>query len=328
VKYFVTGGSGFIGAHLVRRIQAEGHEVRGLARSGESARKFESMGAVVVRGDVMDREALQAGMQGCDVVFHLANLYAMWEAAPTRFERVNVDGTRVVFSAALAAGVGRVVYVSTAAVYGRPAQAPFVEDSPPGPVLFSRYARSKAQGEREAWQFAARTGLPLTVLYPGIVLGAGDDKASGQYIRDILFRRVPSTIYHQSQATYVAVCDVVEALLRAAALPQALGQKYLVGGTVMSGQAFVELVREVSGAPLPALHFPDWMVTAASYLFTGLANLLRRPPLWGLSVDAAHTLRNGFVFDGSKAERELGIVYTPVRKAVEDAVASYGNDST
>ncbi len=323
VKVFVTGSTGFIGKHLVRRLAADGHAVRCLARRTSRVQDLQDLGVEIYYGDVSDPEVLLEGMAGCDCLFHLANLYSMWETDPDVFMRVNLEGTRTVLECAYKAGMGRVVYVSTVAVYGKPAQVPFDEDCEPGPVLFSDYARSKAAADRAAWDFHARMGLPLVVLYPGIVLGAGDDKASGQYIQGLIRRRLPSTIFHQSKATYVYVGDVVEAMLRAAYLPQAVGQKYLLGRTVLSGREFAELIRSISGVALPLFRFPDWMVTAASYLFTAVSALVRRPPLWGLSIDAAATLRSGFVIDGSKAARSLGIEYSPIDAALREAIESY-----
>jgi dihydroflavonol-4-reductase len=161
------------------------------------------------------------------------------------------------------------------------------------------------------------------VLYPGIVLGADDNKASGRYIQDIIRRRVPSTIFHRSVATYVHVNDLVTAILRAAEMPEAIGQKYLVGKYTLNGRDYAQLISEVSGVPLPVFRFPDPIVLAASYLLTGLSYVTRRPPWWGLSIDAGWTLKNGFHFDGCKAERELGIRYTPIRAALAEAIESY-----
>ena len=322
MKVFITGATGFIGTHLVRRLVDEGHQVTCLVRERSRAQTLVDMGARLVCGTVNDQNALREGMAGCDWLFHLANLYSMWEPDGSRFEKVNIDGTRAVFSCALEAGIGRVVYVSTVAIFGKPEKTPFDETCSPGLRLFSKYARTKAVAEQIAWEFY-RQGLPLVVLYPGIVLGSGDDKASGHYIQDILRRHVPSTIFHHSCSTYVYVGDVVEAMLRAAQYPAAVGQKYLIGKGCMTGRAFADLVSSVSGVPLPLFRLPDWMVLAAAYLLTGAACLIRRPPLWGLSVDAAWTLKHGFQCDGSKAERELGIQYTPIRKAMEEAVESY-----
>lgn len=324
MRIFLTGGTGFIGQHVARRLLAAGHELRCLARPSSTRRELlRAWGAEIVDGDVTDRAAVAAGLEGCEAVVHLAGLYAMWQPDRPVFERVNLGGTRVVLETALARGVRRVISMSTVAVYGRPPERPFCEDSRPGPRWFSDYARSKAAADRLAWELAGR-GLDLTAFYPGIVLGPGDDKASGQYIRDLIGRRCPSTIYHHSSNMYVYVGDVALAILRALERPETAGKKYLLGGAALDGSAYARLVSQVSGVALPWFRFPDWLVTAAAYLLTWRANLwTHRPPPWGLAVDAAWTLHNGFVFDGSKAARELGIRYTPIRRALEEAVASY-----
>ncbi len=322
MNIFVTGATGFIGKHLVKRLSADGHRVRCLVRTPERAQALRDPDLDLIYGDVNDPQALQRGMQNCDWLFHLANLYSMWEPDDSRYDIVNAAGTRRVFECAAAAGVKKVVYISTAAVYGKPDEVPFEENARPGPRLFSKYARSKAAADQLAWDFYRR-GLPLVVLYPGIVLGAGDDKASGQYIQDIIRRRVPSTIFHNSYASYVYVGDVVEAMVRAAEKPETLGQRYLIGGTVLDGRAYTRLISEVAGVKLPVLRLPDWTVLLAAYLLTGISSLTRRPPLWGLSIDAGWTLKNGFQFDGSRAEKELGLHYTPIRQALSEAVQSY-----
>jgi dihydroflavonol-4-reductase len=323
MKIFITGATGFIGKTLVKKLAGSAHEVSCLVRPTSRVEPLRQAGFRLVTGNVNDPEALRQGMEGCDWVLHLANLYTMWHPEPAQFRRVNVEGTYNVMRAAVQAGVGKVVYVSTAAVYGRPADLPFSEDSLPGPRLFSEYGRTKALGNQVAWQAHQEHGLPLVVLYPGIVLGAGDDKPSGKYISDIIQRRVPATIFHHSTATYVYVGDVADAILRAAERPDTTGKKYLLGNAWLNGKEYVELIRDVSGVPLPWVTFPDWMVMAASYLLTGLSTFTRRPPRWGLSIDASWTLKMGFQYDGSKAERELGITYTPIRQALEEAIASY-----
>jgi dihydroflavonol-4-reductase len=323
MKIFITGATGFIGHHLACRLLQDGHELRCLVRDPKHAEELYNLGVTLVKGTVTDQAALREGMQGCDWLFHLANLYSMWEPDKGRFEQVNIRGTRCVLEIALEAGVKKVVYVSTVAVFGKPLVVPFTEECSPSKQLFSEYARTKAAGDQLAWELYHTRQLPLVVFYPGIVLGSGDHKASGQYIRDILYRRVPSTIFHQSRSVYVYVDDVVEALVRAAENPDTVGEKYLLGGHSLTGAEFARLISQVAGVPLPLLHFPDFLVIAAAYLLTTLSGLTRRPPWWGLSVDAAWTLKHGFSFDGSKAMRQLGIQYTPLDRAVEAAVHSY-----
>jgi dihydroflavonol-4-reductase len=323
MRIFITGATGFIGSHLVRGLAESGYSLRCLARPTSRRETLLGVGAEILTGDVTDPGVVRRGLEGCDAVVHLAGTYAMWQRDPVQFERVNVLGTRNVMEAALAAGTPRAINLSTVAVYGRPRELPFHEDSLPGPRWLSQYGRSKAAGDRLAWD-CARRGLCLTALYPGIVLGAKDDKASGQYIQDLIRQRCPSTIYHSALAMYVYVGDVVSAIRRALILPRAAGQKYLLGGRVLSGRDYAQLISDVSGVPLPLLRLPDWMVSAASYLLTWRSNwLTHRPPPWGLAIDAAHTLHTGFYFDGSKAERELGVRYTPIEQALKEAIASY-----
>ncbi len=323
MNVFVTGATGFIGKHLVRRLTAEGHHVRCLVRKSSHVQPLQKLGVKLIYGDVNDLPALLDGMSGCDWLFHLANVYSMWEPDPSVFSRVNIDGTYAVMQAALECEVKKVVYVSTVAIYGQPAEAPFDESALPGPRLFSEYGRTKAEAEHIAWDLYNRRSLPLVVLYPGIVLGSGDEKASGHYIQDVIYRRVPSTIFHESVATYAHVNDLIDAMLHAAEIPETVGQKYLIGKYRLNGRDYARLIGEVSGVPLPIIHLPDWFVIAVAWLLTFIAGYTKIPPLWGLSSDAASTLKHGFLFDGSKAERELGITYTPVRLALEEAVESY-----
>ncbi len=323
MRVYITGATGFIGRHVVQRLRRAGLEVRCLVRNIDKAKFLIDLGAEVVQGDVTNRATVAVSMQGCDAVVHLANVYSMWLLKGDEFERVNITGTRSVVECACDMRVEKFVYVSTVAVYGVPEERPFTETSAPGKRMLSRYARSKAEGNRIAWRVASERNLPLVVLYPGIVLGAGDDKASGQYIQDIIFRRVPSTIFHSSKAVYVYVEDLAECIYQALVRSEAAGQRYLIGRECLDGKSYAQLIGSVAGVKLPWFHFPDPIVILASYLFSAIARVLQRSPWWGLSVDAAWTLSKGFVFDGSKAERELGITYTPIKVALEEAVRFY-----
>lgn len=179
------------------------------------------------------------------------------------------------------AGVSKMIYVSTAGVYGKPADFPFNEESQPRPKFFSEYGRTKALANQLAWQYYHQYRLALVVLYPVIVLGAGDYEPSGKYISDIIHRQVPATIFHQATATYVYVGDVADAILHAAEWPDTTGEKYLLGHACLDGKEYMELIHEVSGVSLPWFTFPDFMVMTASYFLTGLLVITRRPPLWG-----------------------------------------------
>lgn len=334
MRIFITGGSGFLGQHTLKRLAATPHTLRCLVRPG-SERRLHQNGILtdsptdplpgnleIIPGGLDDAAALRAGMSGCDALIHLANVYTMWERSPGEMARVNIEGTRRVLQTALELGIQRTLYVSTIAVYGKPPQPVITEDTPHSPRHFSAYGRSKAEAERIAWQFHAQ-GLPLTVFYPGIVLGPGDDKPSGVYLRDFIAGRIPTPIFRRSVETYVAVWDVADAILRALELPQTNGQKYLLGKEQLNGMDYARLICQAGAVRMPWMRLPDFIVLAAAYLLTARSAFTHQPPPWGLSIDAAWTLFHGFRYDGSKAERELGLRYTPILEALRQAIAWY-----
>lgn len=172
---FVTGGSGFVGGHLVRRLLSDGWRVKALGRSAEARASLRALGAEPVAGDLSDRAALTRGMDGVEVVFHVAAHFDLWGPIAL-FRRINVEGTRNVVEAAERAGVRRVVHVGAAAVVmGRPEPMRGVtEGLPLHKMPFAPYATSKA--EAEDLLLAAngrRAGLSLVAVRPPFVWGPG-----------------------------------------------------------------------------------------------------------------------------------------------------------
>ncbi len=321
MRVFVTGGTGFVGKPTVRRLVEDDHEVRCLVRRTSDTGEPESLGCELSYGDVTDKASVVEGMRGCDWLVHLANVYSFWEADKTVYQRVNVEGTRNVMEAALEEGVSKVVHVSSFLVWGKPKQRPFDEETPLGPVRFTEYAQSKYEGDEIVWELFRERGLPVVVLYPGGVLGAGNPKSNGRYIRDLVEGRMPGMVFENSALTWVYVKDVAEAIVRALEKEGNVGEEYLVGRYALAMGELTRIVCEISGAPLPKMSVPDRVVMAGAMLLTKVADLSGRPPLLGMSADTMRNIKEGTVFDGSKAERELGITYTPIRQAIEEEVA-------
>jgi dihydroflavonol-4-reductase len=322
LKLLITGATGFIGRHLVRRLGGTGHDVRCLVRRASDVPDMRTLGASPSIGDVTNRSSLNEGLTGRDCVVNLANVYSMWEPDKSIYETVNVTGTRNVLECALACGISKIVHVSTAGVYGKPAEVPFNEESQAGPQRFSEYTRTKYEGERAAREFCRSHNLPLVVISPGAVIGPGDTKPTGKYIEDLIAGRMPVTVYRDVVMTYVHVRDVAEAILLATESAGAAGETYLIGKHQLSFGGYNELVGEVSGAPLPKINLPDAVVRVSAAILTALSDITKRPPPWGICVDQANMARVGFRFDGSKAERDLGLRYTPIRDTIEETVAS------
>lgn len=323
MKIFITGATGFIGTHLVNRLARTKHKICCLVWGTNQVDTLKELGAELIEGDVTNRASIIKGMSGCDWVVHLANIYSFWEPDKRLYSKVNVEGTQNLMECALETRVTKVIHISTSLIYGKPTDQPFTEESTVGPIRFSMYAQSKYEGDLIIWEMLEKKGLPVVVIYPAGVLGPGNPKASGLYIRDLIHRRLPTTVFHDSTLTWVHVRDVAEGILRALEKDNNIGEKYLLGAETLSMQQFNELIRDISGIPLPRLRMPDTLVMLNAALLTWIANLTKKPPMWGMAADAMRMIKEGIHFDGSKAERELGFTYTPIREAIEEEVSSY-----
>nr|VFK64247.1 MAG: dihydroflavonol-4-reductase [Candidatus Kentron sp. TUN] len=319
MNIFITGATGFVGKELIRELSQTEYGMHCLVRKTSDVTHLHKAGAKLIIGDVVDKNAIQQGMQGCESVIHLANVYSFWEPNKEIFERVNIEGTRNVMECAIETGVSKVIHVSTCSTYGCPKDSPFTEESEPGPPL-SEYARTKHIGDEIVWKLQKERGLPVVMILPAPILGEGDPKASGQYVSDLVNRRLPATMLHKASLTFVHVRDVAQGILKALKKEGNIGEKYLLGKYRLSIQEMNEIVREISGVPLPFMSLPDFLVMPSAEFLTIIANIFKIPPLWGMSVDQIRTSKKGINFDGVKAEQELGLTYTPLYDALLEMV--------
>ncbi|MBN1837102.1 MAG: NAD-dependent epimerase/dehydratase family protein [Spirochaetales bacterium] len=330
----VAGASGFVGGAVVDRLCASPHHpyrVSCLVRREQAGACLrERHPEVQARiGELGDPDSLYRALEGCDWLLNCAGLNAFWQrisyplspgtrvrkASP--YYRVNVEGTGNLMRAAARAGVSRVVHVSTVMAYGFPDEMPFGEASCPGPHM-SGYARSKFDGDALARELCQGAGLPLTVVYLAAVIGRGDPKAVMQ-IRSFVRGGIPVLIRSNSLFTYIHVRDAAEAIVRAAEKEDG-AEAYLVGGERLSTAEYFGLLSELSGVPVPRWALGRRATMLLSGLLTAWAGLTGRPPL--LPLDLMRTqFRGSLLFDDSKARRELGMRYTPVREALREAVA-------
>jgi dihydroflavonol-4-reductase len=294
-------------------------------KANPSIERLRSLGVNVIEGDVRDKSSVLKGMKGCDWAINLANIYTFWEPDRSIYKTINVDGTRNVMECALEAKLSKVVHISSVVTYGKPAEVPFKEDSTPGPEQFSVYAQTKFEGEQIAWDLYKNKGLPLVVVYPCAVLGAGDPKASGAYVSGLVKKTLPATVFKNSILTWVHVKDVAEGIIKAAEKPDNIGERYFIGKHQISLKDFNKMISEVSGVSLPFISMPDFLAMSSAYMLTALSNLIKKPPVWGMSVNQMKTMKEGFRANGSKAEKELGITYTPIKAALEEQISALRN---
>jgi len=322
MKIFLTGGTGFIGIHTVELLSKTNHKVKLLTRKTSNTFSINYSNTTLVEGDLNDKRSILKGMEDCDSVINIAGHYTFWEPDNRIYSDVNIIGTKNVLECALETGVNKIVHISTAGVFGKPDDQPFNEESVPGEVRFSAYFRTKSEGDRIAWELYEKKGLPLVVIYPVCVLGAGDTKASGRYINNLINRKLPAAVFKDEIFSFVYVKDVAQAIINALEKENNIGEKYLIGNHTYKWKEINEMIGELAGVPLPRFSLPDYLTMINAYVLTGLANLIKRPPLWGMAVDQMKVMKAGFNVDGSKAERDLGIKYTPIRVALQEAIDS------
>ena len=327
MKALVTGAAGFVGGHVSRVLVDAGHEVRALTRSASNTATLESLGVEMVPGDITDPPSIERAVQGCDAVFHVAALNALWHRDPNAFRRTNVEGTRNVLTAALASGVERVVHTSTWAVIGCPAPGTLADETTVALPrdLSGLYQQTKHLAELEVQAFVGR-GLDAVVVNPTVIVGPGDAKPTptGRMVRDSAAGRMP--FFVTAYLNLVDVVDVAVGHLLAWEKGKS-GERYILGNRNMTMGGMLEVLATITGRRAPRWKLPLWLVAAAAYadeLVEG--RLLRREPQ--VPLEAVHHTRRYRAVDCSKAIRELGFPQTPVEESLERAVRWFRDSRT
>jgi Nucleoside-diphosphate-sugar epimerases len=318
MKIFITGATGFIGTHLIEFLDGKGHYLKCLVRKTSNVENLLKHKCELVYGDVTDKASVLKGMKGCDWVVNLANVYSLWEPDHSIYSKVNIEGTRNVMESAFETEVKKVVHISTVLICGNSNDCPITEKTHPGTKRFSEYAETKYQGDKIAWELFEKKHLPLVVLYPVAVLGPGDMQATGQYIELLVKRKMPALACIHSKLTFVHVKNVASAIERVLEKRDTIGEKYIIGKEQLTIGEFNKIISEISGVPLPKIVLPNWMTLLIAFLLTKLSNIIKKPPLWGMALDQINTLIEGFKADGNKAEKELGIRYSPFYEAIKE----------
>ncbi len=316
----ITGATGFVGRHVVKRLLEEPHlTLRCLVRPESDTDELAALGERVrcVRGDVCEPGSLTPLVEGAWGAINLAGYRDFWSPSPEVYESLNTRGAENVFRAALNANLQKVVQVSTPLAFGVPKQIPFDEETVPGPHP-SRYARSKYLADQIGWRMHAEQGLPLTVVHLAAVIGAGDPRPTME-VRRAVERRLPALVGADTTYTYVHVADAAEAIVRALLRPSSTGRSYLIGTERASTRDYFSLIGNLAGVPVPKLDLPEGPLLAIARILEHWARWTGTRP--AVPVDILKTTAAGsLVFDGSRAQRELGMRYKPLREALAEAV--------
>jgi len=302
VRALVTGATGFTGGHLARTLAARGWHVQALVRRPAEASDLQGLGVTLIDGDLRDRHALAAAVRGVDCVFHIAAVYRQAGLPSATYRDINALAVRDVIDAAAAQGVRRVVHCSTVGVHGDVDHPPAGEDAPlkPGDI----YQLTKLEGEREAREAAARTGVEVVIVRPTGIYGPGDRRLL-KLFRGVARGRFPmlgsGRIYYH--LTYID--DLVDGFILCATSPAAAGRTYILAGPeVTTLNELVARVAQQAGVAPPRLHLPVWPFWLAGALCEAVCTPIGvEPPLYRRRVDFYTKSR---AFDITRARREIG----------------------
>jgi dihydroflavonol-4-reductase len=319
VRAFVTGATGFVGSSVVRVLLEAGCTVRALVRPGSDDRAIAGLPIECAVGDIRDPESLRPALRGCDHVYHVAALYAYWTRDPAAIYATNVEGTRNVLAAALAEGVERVVYTSSVATLGIPADGSPGDEETPSSLddMVSDYKRSKFMAEEVAREFAGR-GLPVVIVNPSTPIGVRDVKPTptGRIVLDFLTGRMP--VYVDTGLNVVDVEDVALGHWLAAQKGQ-VGRRYILGGQNMTMKEILDCLSEISGRPAPHIQVPLWVAMLYTYSDLVRARLSSSYIPRG-TPDMVRLAYKHMYFDVSRAVSELGLPQHDPRQALRKAV--------
>jgi dihydroflavonol-4-reductase len=306
VKAFVTGGTGFIGKHVVRKLRERGDDVVALVRTPSKAADLRDLGVEIVEGDLSNEDAIRRGVQGCDAVFHVGATYRVGVPASDHeaMYDTNVRGTERVLDAATEAGVGRIVYVSTGNVYGN-TRGQVVDEGytrPQPPDFLSYYDETKYKAHQLALDRTAN-GAPVIIVQPGGVYGPDDPSELGNMIDQARTGKLKLRLFPEAGFNFVHVEDVADGIVRAYDKGR-IGEAYNLGGDRATMGDLVDKTSELSGRKPPRLTMPAAMMKLAVPAGPVVGKLMGFPPNLGELIKTSEGVT--FWMTDNKARDELG----------------------
>ncbi len=306
MKILVTGGTGFTGKALVKRLIDDGHEVVSLDyQEGLKTDEIRDWGAEVVIGSVTDRSVVKKCMQGVELVQHLAAAFRELDVTDSYYDEVNIHGTEIVLEEALEAGVKKFIYCSTCGVHGNVENPPGNEDAPIAPGDY--YQRTKYEAEPKVLAFQEK-GMEVCILRPAAIYGPGDPDRFRMIFRQVsngTFYMFGSgnTFYHP-----LYIDNLVDAFVLAMEPGKGAGQAFLIADEeYITLNDLVARTGKALGVEVKIPHFPITPLIIAGHLCEKICRPFKiAPPIFPRRVD---WFRQNRAFDISRAKRDLG--YSP-----------------
>jgi dihydroflavonol-4-reductase len=321
MKILITGANGFIGSAVVRKFLEQGYDVRALVRRNSDCRNLRYLPIELFYGDLTAVSSLAAALKGCRALIHVGAFYHLWHQDPSQFYKINVEGTRNLMLAALAAGVERIVYTSSVATLGAATEQDVAnEKTEINPdAKFGHYKQSKFLAEAGVLELVKEQYLPAVIVNPTAPIGPGDIKPTptGRLIRDASFGRIPAFV--NTGLNIAHVDDVAEGHFRAFK-DGMVGEKYILGGENMSLEKILATIASLTQRRPPRIRLSPELVLPLAYLTEAWARLTQgNEPM--ITVAGVKLSRQLMYFSSDKAREQLGYRPRPAIEAITDAIS-------
>ncbi|MCB9641207.1 MAG: NAD-dependent epimerase/dehydratase family protein [Myxococcales bacterium] len=299
----VTGATGLVGYNIVEALRKRGRKVRVLVRSLEKGRRLLPEDCEFVQGDITDKASIEAAMDGCDVVYHVAGFPEQWMKDPSIFERVNVGGTQNMIDVALEKKVRRFVYTSTIDVFAAKTGQTYDESQIDTQPKGTYYERSKQVADQRVVE-ALEKGLPAIFLHPSGVYGPGPTDSPGTNDLIVKLYRGEVPVLLPGGYPVVFAADVAEGHVLAEE-KAAVGSRYILSEAYYAMPALVKVILEGLGLQkkVPPV-MPLWIVKVLSVVGEWFAGILNKPPL--IPKGQLHFMQWQAIPDSTKAQHDLG----------------------
>jgi dihydroflavonol-4-reductase len=317
----VTGANGHVGNNLCRQLLARGDRVRAMIRPNADSAPLAGLDVEIVRGDIMDPATTGRAVDGCGRVYHTAAGFLMWSRDPERdIIRPSVDGTRTVMEAAARAGVEKLVYTSSSGTIGhdgtpeRPLDETHSNTDP-----HTHYLRGKIAAEEAAFAIARRTGLAMTSIHPGLILGPRFWKASESVAQIVQFVNQGAPVYFDGGFSVVDVDDVARGAILAMEKGRN-GERYILAGENITVKQLFDLMASLTGLKAPPVKLPVPVLRVLATVLELVGRVTGGRPMIDRSQVDEFAGKYAY-FSSAKAARELGYTFLSARETVRRTLA-------
>jgi len=329
----ITGGTGFIGVPLVRKLESLGHNLKVLIRESSDITPFEGLDNIeFIIGDVRDYETLYEASQNIDLIYHLAAYTRMWAKDKKVIEDTNIKGTENIAKIALD-NEKRLIYISSFIAMGGTPPSPVDETHESEDGLFLEYAKTKFHAKRIIKELINK-GLNATIFYPGIIYGPGDFNIFGQIILYLTAKRyLGCPGKGETIGNFVYLNDIVDAIISSIDKNDLIGEEFILGGVNLKFSDWLDLIAEIAGKKRKPRHFPMRIALMYGWLcelktkITKKAPFINKDPriIFGPYINRAtiKMIDYNWVYSSKKAIEKLGYKITPLREGLEQTIRWY-----